>query len=51
MCNKLLIDNFDLVTDKKVYFDMAKLKSVDESLIGKIKCDNCKRRIRYYIEK
>ena len=51
MCNKLLIANFDLVTSEKVCFDIAKLKLVDENLIGKIKCDNCKRRIRYYIEK
>lgn len=51
MCRALLIENFDLVTDKKVYFDMSKIKSVDENLVSHIKCPNCKRRIRYYIEK
>ena len=51
MCNKLLIENYDLVTDRKVYFDMAKLKQVDEDLVSHIKCDNCKRRIRYYIDR
>lgn len=51
MCNNLLIPNFDLVTDKKVCFDIGKMKTIDKSLISTIKCDTCKRRIRYFIEK
>ena len=50
MCKKLLIPNDDLVTDEKVVFDMEKLKQTDKE-IRHIKCDNCKRRIRYYIDK
>ena len=49
MCNKLLIANDDLVTNEKVIFDLEKLKTTTNK-INHIKCDNCKRRIRYYIE-
>lgn len=50
MCNKLLIQNDDLVISDKVVFDLDKLKKTDKE-IRHIKCDNCKRRIRYFIDK
>ena len=50
MCNKLLIANDDLVISDKVVFDLDKLK-ITEKPISHIKCGNCKRRIRYYIDK
>lgn len=51
MCHNLLIPNDDLVTDKAVCFDMAKLKETDVEDIKKIKCPTCKRRIRYFVGK
>lgn len=50
MCKKLLIANDDLVISDKVVFDLDKLKTTEKP-INHIKCDNCKRRIRYYIDK
>ena len=50
MCKKLLIANDDLVISDKVVFDLDKLKNTEKP-IRHIKCDNCKRRIRYYIDK
>lgn len=50
MCNKLLIQNEDLVTSDKVVFDLDELKKTDKE-IRHIKCNNCKRRIRYFIDK
>lgn len=50
MCKKLLIANDDLVISDKIVFDLDKLKTTEKP-IKHIKCDNCKRRIRYYIDK
>lgn len=50
MCKKLLIANDDLVTSDKVVFDLDKLKETTKQ-INHIKCENCKRRIRYFIDK
>ena len=50
MCNKPLIENDDLVISDKVVFDLDKLKN-SEKPIKHIKCNNCKRRIRYFIDK
>ena len=49
MCKKKLIENDDLITDKKVVFDLLTIKSSDKE-IKQIKCQNCKRKIRYIIE-
>lgn len=48
MCHALLIANDDLVTDSEVIFDLDKLKNAEKE-IRHIKCENCKRRIRYYV--
>ena len=50
MCSKDLIYNWDLVTDKKVVFDIIELKKADNNLVKTIKCHNCKRRIKYLIK-
>ena len=50
MCNKILIENDDLVVDDKVIFDLDKLKTTEKP-VKHIKCYNCKRRIRYFIDK
>lgn len=50
MCKKLLIPNDDLVIDDEVVFDMDRIKETDKP-IKHIKCENCKRRIRYFVDK
>lgn len=50
MCKKLLIANDDLVINEPVVFDLDRLKETDKE-VKHIKCDNCKRRIRYFIDK
>ena len=49
-CGKLLIPNDDLIIDDKVVFDLDKIKATIKE-IKTIKCNNCKRRIRYFIDK
>lgn len=49
-CNKLIIKNFDLVIDDKVVFNIEKIKTTDKE-IKTIFCNNCKRKIKYYVEK
>lgn len=48
MCHALLIANDDLVIDSDVVFDLDKIKNTEKE-VRHIKCENCKRRIRYYI--
>lgn len=48
MCHALLIANDDLVTSDEVVFDLKQLKETDRE-IRHIKCNNCKRRIRYFV--
>lgn len=50
MCKHLLISNYDLVVDDNVVFDMGKIKTTDKK-VEVIKCYNCKRKIKYYIDK
>ena len=50
MCKKLLIPNDDLVIDDEIVFDMDRIKETDKQ-IKHIKCENCKRRIRYFVNK
>lgn len=49
MCHKVLIENEDLVIDKPIIMDIEKIKATDKK-ISIIKCHNCKRRIRYFID-
>lgn len=48
ICGKILIKNFDLVTDKPVIFALEQVKMSGKP-IRQITCHNCKRRIRYII--
>lgn len=50
MCGKQLIDNEDLVIDEKVVFDLTKIKDTNKP-IKRITCRNCKRRIKYFVDK
>lgn len=50
MCGYIMIPNEDLVISDKVVFDLDKIKNTDKE-IKTIKCQNCKRRIRYFIDK
>ena len=50
MCKHLLIANDDLVIDDEVVFDLGRLKTTEKD-VKTIKCDNCKRRIKYFINK
>ncbi len=50
MCGKFLIPNYDLVTDEKVVLDLKTIKDTQRE-VKTIKCANCKRRIRYFIDK
>jgi len=49
VCHKQLIKNDDLVIDKKVVFNFDKVQNTDKP-IKKIRCFNCKRYVKYYIE-
>ena len=49
VCHKQLIRNEDLVIDNKVVFDIERIKTTDQP-IKRITCDNCKRRLKYFIE-
>ena len=49
-CNKLLIKNEDLVIDDPIVMDLAKIKETDKE-IKVITCHNCKRRLRYFVDK
>ena len=50
ICGKLLIKNTDLVIDDPVVMDLDRIKSTDKK-VKTITCHNCKRRLRYYIDK
>lgn len=50
MCHKILIKNDDLVVDEPVVMDLERIKATDKK-VGEITCHNCKRRIRYFIDK
>lgn len=50
MCKKLLIENDDLVVSDRVVFDLDELKNTTKQ-VKHIKCNNCKRRIRYFVDK
>ena len=50
MCGYIMIPNEDLVISDKVVFDLDKIKTTNKE-IKTIKCQNCKRRIRYFIDK
>ena len=49
-CNKVLIKNEDLVIDEPVIMDLERIKATDKE-IHTIICHNCKRRIRYFVDK
>lgn len=49
MCHKVLIENDDLVIDKPVVMDLERIKATDKE-IKVIKCHNCKRRLRYFVD-
>ena len=50
MCHKILIKNEDLVIDDPVVMDLEKIKNTDKE-VKIITCHNCKRRLRYFIDK
>lgn len=50
ICKAILIANEDLVIDDKIEFDYEKIKETDKE-VKIIKCHNCKRRIKYYIDR
>ena len=50
MCGKVLIKNEDLVIDDPIIMDLNRIKSTDKP-INVITCHNCKRRLRYFIDK
>lgn len=49
-CNKLLIKNADLIIDEPVVFSLEKIMETDNE-VKTIVCHNCKRKIKYYVEK
>ena len=49
-CNKLLIKNEDLVIDDPIVMDLARIKETDKE-VKVITCHNCKRRLRYFVDK
>lgn len=49
-CNKVLIKNEDLVIDEPVIMDLERIKTTDKE-IHTITCHNCKRRLRYFVDK
>ena len=49
-CNKLLIKNEDLVIDDPIVMDLTRIKETDKE-IKVITCHNCKRRLRYFVDK
>ena len=50
MCHKVLIKNEDLVIDDPVIMDLEKIKATDKE-VKTITCHNCKRRLRYFVDK
>ncbi len=49
VCHKQLIKNDDLVIDKEIVFDFEKIKTTKKP-IKKIRCFNCKRTLKYYVD-
>lgn len=49
VCHKQLIKNDDLVIDKKIVFDFDRIKETDKP-VRKIRCYNCKRTLKYFVE-
>lgn len=49
ICHKVLIENEDLVIDEPVIMDLDRIKATDKD-IKVIKCHNCKRRLRYFVD-
>ena len=49
VCKELLINNPDLVVENEVVFDYEKIKKTDKP-VSIIKCHNCKRRLKYFVE-
>lgn len=49
ICHNLLIKNYDLVIAEKVEFNLRKIKNSGRP-IRKIRCHNCKRTLKYYID-
>jgi len=50
VCGKLLIKNCDLVIDDPIVMDLERIKSTEKE-IKTIVCHNCKRKLRYFIDK
>jgi transcription elongation factor Elf1 len=50
VCHKVLIKNTDLVIDEPVVMDLERIKATDKE-IKTITCENCKRRLRYFVDK
>lgn len=50
ICHNLLIKNVDLVTDDPVVFDLNRISETNKD-INTIICRNCKRKLKYYIDK
>lgn len=49
VCHKLLIKNDDLVIDKPIVFDFRRIEQTDKP-VKKIRCFNCKRDLKYFID-
>jgi len=49
ICHSQLIKNDDLVIDKKIVFNL-KLVQQTKKPVKKIRCFNCKRDLKYFVE-
>lgn len=49
VCHKQLISNDDLVIDKKVVFNFEEIDKTTKP-VKKIRCFNCKRWIKYFVD-
>lgn len=50
ICHKQLIKNDDLVIENEIVFDFERIKATDKP-VKKIRCYNCKRWLKYFVEK
>ena len=50
MCHKVLIKNEDLVISEPVVMDLERIKATDKK-VNTIVCHNCKRKLRYFVDK
>lgn len=50
ICHSLIIKNTDLVIDDPIVMDIERVKNTDQP-VNTITCHNCKRRLKYFIDK